>query len=254
MSVPLTKLAFTVDEGFGQRARLGVIVLETDQTIEPELQSLELDGVAIYHSRIPMEMDVSADSLAAMLQHLPAAAAVLPKEFDFDVIGYACTSAATVIGAGAVAQAIRTSHPNVACTDPITAALAGFRALGSKRIAVVTPYVEDVTERIVSTFSSDGLEVVAAGSFFEPSDLVVARISERSIADGVRKVVAASDCDAVFISCTSMRSYQIIPDLEAELGIPVVSSNQAFLWHLLRLAGVAEPIEHLGRLLTKPLG
>ncbi len=251
--VPLTKLDFTVDEGFGRQARLGVIVLETDQTIEQELRSFQLDDVAIYHSRIPMEVDVSADSFGAMPQRLPVAAALLPQEFDFDVIGYACTSAATVIGAGAVADAIRTAHPGVACTDPITAALAAFRTLGSRRIAVVTPYVEDVTERIVSTFESDGLEVVAAGSFMEPSDLVVARISESSIANGVRKIVAESDCDAAFISCTSLRSRRIIPKLEAELDIPVVSSNQAFLWHLLRLGGVQDVIEQHGRLLTKPL-
>lgn len=233
---------------------MGVIVLETDQTIEPELQSLALDGVAIYHSRIPMEVDVSADSLAAMLQRLPAAAALLPTEFDFDVIGYACTSAATVIGADVVADAIRTAHPGVACTDPITAALAAFRALGSRRIAVVTPYVEDVTERIVVTFENDGLEVVAAGSFMEPSDIVVARISERSIANAVRKIVAENDCDAAFISCTSLRSHRIIPELEAELDIPVVSSNQAFIWHLLRLGGVQDVMEQHGRLLAKPLG
>jgi maleate isomerase len=254
VSVPLTKLDFTVDEGFGPQARLGIIVLETDQTIEQELRSFQLDGVAIYHSRIPMEIDVSTDSLAAMLQRLPEAAALLPQGFDLDVVGYACTSAATVIGSDAVADAIRTAHPGVACTDPITAAMAAFRALGSKRIAVVTPYVEDVTERIVSTFQSHGLEVVGAGSFMEPSDLVVARISEGSIANGVREIVAASDCDAAFISCTSLRSHRIIPKLEAELDIPVVSSNQAFLWHLLRLGGVQDIMEQHGRLFTKPLG
>ena len=253
MNLPLTKLGFTVDEGFGQRARLGVIVLETDQTIEPEFQSLQLSDVALYHSRIPMDIDVSTDSLGAMLDRLPVAAALLPQEFDLDVIGYACTSAATVIGASVVAEAIRRAHPGIACTDPISAAIAGFKAIGSKRIAVITPYVEDVTARIVTTFESAGLDVVAAGSFAEPSDLVVARISERSIANGVREIVAASDCDAAFLSCTSLRSFSIIPKLEAELGIPIVSSNQAFLWHLLRLAGVDDHIENLGQLLTHQL-
>lgn len=250
----LTPLPFEIDGGFGQRARLGLIVLETDQTLEAEANSLNLEDVAIYHSRIPMAPDVSTDSLSEMLERLPAAASLLPSEFEFDVIGYACTSAATVIGAERVAQAIRTAHPGVKCSDPITAAIAGFKALGSKRVAVVTPYVAAVTEQIVDVFSKNQLEVSAAGTFSEPSDFVVGRISPESIANAVRLVVNRAGCDAVFVSCTSLRSFGIIDNLESELGIPVLSSNQAFLWHLLRLAGVDDHLPGLGSLFRHGLG
>ena len=52
----------------------------------------------------------------------------------------------------------------------------------------------------------------------------------------------------MFVSCTSLRALGIVEDLEADLGIPVVSSNLAFGWHLLRLAGVEDAIPGLGRL------
>ena len=94
----LTQLAFDTDEGFGPRARIGLVVLETDQTLEMEARSLPVDGVAWYHSRIANEMEVTPETLTAMEARLPDAAALLPDDFAFDAIGYGCTSAATLIG------------------------------------------------------------------------------------------------------------------------------------------------------------
>ena len=144
-------------------------------------------------------------------------------------------------------------HPNVACTNPISAAVAAFRALDAHRIAVVTPYTADVTAPIARHFADAGIEVGALGSFLEPSDFVVARISERSIAAGVRSIAARSECDAVFVSCTSLRLLGTAASLEAELGVPVVSSNVALFWHLLRLAGVHDELDGFGRLFTEQL-
>jgi maleate isomerase len=226
------------------------VVLETDQTVEPEIQSVELEGVAFYHSRIQMDDDVSSASLGAMEARLPQAAALLPTEFGLNAIGYACTSAATVIGADRVHAALQAAHPGVPATNPISAAVAAFQALGATNVTVITPYVAEVTDRIVDIFETHDVAVAAAGSFLEASDRIVARITEDSIADAVRQMVKRSSCDAAFVSCTSLRSYQFIDSLESELGIDVVSSNQAFLWHLLRLAGIEDTIEGLGRLFT----
>ncbi len=249
----LRRLPFQTDEGFGARARIGLIVLESDQTIEAEGRSIQLDGVDVYHARIPNALEVTPETLTDMEARLPAAAALLPAEFEFDAIGYGCTSAATLIGADGVANAIQQAHPGVACSNPITAAVAAFTALGAKRIAVVTPYTADVTAPIVEHFSTAGLEVCSVGSFLEPSDLVVGRISEAAVAAGVRSVVEGSDCDAAFVSCTSLRAFGIVEQLEHGIDRPVVSSNLALYWHLLRLAGVDDAIEGLGTLMRTPL-
>lgn len=238
----LVTLGFETDAGFGERARIGLIVLESDQTIEAEARMLSVDGVDFYHSRIPNDMQVTPETLRAMEDRLPVAAALLPADFAFDAIGYGCTSAATLIGEEAVTRAIQKAHPEMRCSNPISAAVAGFHSLGAKRIAVVTPYTADVTAPIVAHFGNHGLEVEAVGSFLESSDLVVARISEDSIATAVRNVAASVACDAVFISCTSLRTLRIIDDLEQDLGVPVVSSNLALFWHLLRLSGVTETV------------
>jgi len=247
----LVALPFETDGGFGTRARIGLIVLETDQTIEAEARLLDLPGVDFYHSRIPMESEVTPETLTAMEQRLPVAAGLLPPEFAFDAIGYGCTSAATLIGSDGVTAAIQSAHPGMACSNPIAATIEAFRALGSQRIAIVTPYTADVTQPIVNHFGAAGLQVSAVGSFLESSDLVVARIAEDSIAAGVRTIAGRGDCDAVFVSCTSLRVMGIVADLEAEIGLPVVSSNIALFWHLLRLAGVDDKLKGFGALLAR---
>ena len=248
----LKQIEFETDEGFGHKARIGLIVLETDQTVEAEMRQIHIPGVDWYHSRIPNDSEVTPSTLTDMKQRLPVAASLLPKEFAFDAIGYCCTSAATLIGEEAVTGAIQESHPGVACSNPITAAVTAFQALEVSRISVLTPYTAEVTAPIISFFNHSGLEVEKVASFLEPSDYVVARISEDSVAAGVRDL-ANSDCEAVFVSCTSLRSFGIVAALEQELGKPIVSSNLAISWHLLRLAGVEDSFNDFSQLFMKQL-
>ena len=137
----------------------------------------------------------------------------------------------------------------MACANPISAAVAAFEALALTRIAVVTPYTADVTAPVAQYFEDRGISVSAVGSFLESSDDVVARISTDSIAAGVRQMAAAGDCDGVFISCTSLRTFSVVEALEAEIHMPVVSSNLAITWQLLRTAGIDDRVDGLGTLL-----
>lgn len=249
-------LEFATDEGFGSRARIGLVVLETDQTLEMEARALGIPGVAWYHARIPMESEVTPATLTDMEARLPVAAGLLPAQFGFDAIGYGCTSAATLIGAARVTAGIQAAHPGMACTNPISAAVHAFRALGAQRVAVVTPYSEQVTAPVVALFQKHEVSVGAVGSFLESNDLVVARISEASVADGVRSVVAGARAagepiEGVFVSCTSLRTFGVIDELEDEIDVPVVSSNSALMWRLLRLAGIEDRVEGCGRLLAR---
>ncbi len=207
MTVPeLVPLHFDTDSGCGWRARIGLIVLASDQTLEAEARRLRIDGVDFYHCRIPMETEVTPAALTAMEQKLPAAARLLPPEFTFGAIGYGCTSAATLIGSDGITAAIQAVHPGMRCSDPIAAAVAAFSALGSRSIAVVTPYTAGITAAVARHFAAAGFEVSALGSFLEASERVVARISPQSIAAAVRAVAGSTACDAVFVSCTNLRA------------------------------------------------
>ncbi|UWQ74254.1 aspartate/glutamate racemase family protein [Leisingera sp. M658] len=248
------KLPYDTDAGIGTRATLGVIVLETDETLEPEFAwMMAREGVALYHSRIPMVPEVRPETLAQMQADLPASARLFPSSLDFDVIGYGCTSASTVIGSAKVAEAVQAVLPRAKVTDPLAAIIAAGKALGASRLGFVTPYLPEVSAQMRANLEEAGFAIAGFGSFEEMDDRVVARITEAAIADAAQQVAKAKDCDAIVISCTNLRCLQIIPEIEAQTGVPVISSNQALAWHMLRLAGVTEPQPQFGRLFTRGL-
>jgi len=142
-----------------------------------------------------------------------------------------------VIGPARVAEQVRTAHPGVPVTDPLSAVIAALRALGARRIGLVTPYLASVTAPMRGRLEAAGIAVADTISFEQSEDRTVARITEASALEAMR-AVGAGGCDAVFASCTNLRTFGVIAAAEAELGVPVVSSNQALLWHMLGLAGV----------------
>jgi len=244
-----THMPFSLDGGICHRARIGAIVLATDHTIEHEFRRIfRIDGVGLYQSRIYNATQINAETLAAMEQGMAAAAGVILPGSGFDVIAYCCTSGTVVIGEDKVFQRIREARPGVACTTPITAGIAGLKRLGASRIALLTPYVDEVNQRFRAFIEARGLSVPVMGSFNHDDDDEVARISQDSIKAAVRDLAREPNVDGVFVSCTSLRVVDIVEELEQEVGKPVTSSNHALAWHCLRLAGVDDLLPGLGRL------
>jgi len=249
------KLPFETDAGIGTRATFGVIVLATDETLEPEFSKMmDIEAVALYHSRIAMVPEIRPDTLAKMEADLPASARLFPSSLYFDVIGYGCTSASTVIGSHNVARALQTVFPDAKVTDPLAAIIAAGRALNVKQLGFITPYLPEISQKMRGKLQEAGFEIPAFGSFDEGDDQIVARISEASIKAAALRVATAAPCEAIVISCTNLRCLRIIPEVEALTGLPVISSNQALAWHMLRLAGIDDPQPQFGKLFCKTLG
>ena len=248
-------LPFDTDSGVASRARIGLIVLATDFTIEHEWRRIMtgLDGVALYESRILNDAQITPETLRAMEPRIAAATGVILPGSPLDVVAYGCTSASMAIGEEKVFERIREARPDARCTTPITAAFAAFRALGARRIGVLTPYRADVNRIVADYIRARGFEVPVFGSFNEQDDGIVSRITPAAIRNGVAAIVARAAVDAVFVSCTSVRLAEAARNIEAEIGIPVTSSNHAMAWHALRLAGVGDSLPQWGRLFTRPL-
>lgn len=248
-------LASVVDNATVGCARIGVVVLETDETMETEFRGLFSDpDLAVFHSRIPMQQAVTVDGLKAMEAALPTALDLLPKTAPLGSVGFGCTSAATLIGQDRVAEIAGAIHPGAPMTNPVSAAIAAFQALGVRRIGLVTPYLLEICQAMIDLFAQAGVETTAFGSFERPLDYEVARIAPASILDAVLEIGSSPDADAVFVSCTNLKALGVIEEAEARLGKPVVSSNQAFGWHLAKLAGVEGRLTGPGTLLrTAPL-
>jgi maleate isomerase len=251
--VNITGIPFEIDEGIAGRARIGLIVLASDHTMEHEFrQVVTMPGVALYEARIPNSPTITPDTLRAMAEHIADRAALILPGVLLDVVAYGCTAASIVLGEERVFELIRDGRPEALPTTPITAAFAAFRALGKTRIGVLTPYRDDVNHMVRQYIINNGFEVPVFGSFNEDDDNRAARISSDSIRSAILDIGQHDDVDAVFLSCTSLRLTGIVNQVEQQLAKPVTSSNHALIWHALRLAGVKEAIPGYGMLYHLP--
>jgi maleate isomerase len=244
-------LPYTLGSEAAYRAKIGLVVLANDWTIEYEVNRITaLDGVTVYANRLYFDPLVSMETLRAMEGRIADAVTLINPPAQLDVVAYGCTSGTIAIGKDKVFERIRSVRPGVACTTPIVAGVEGAKALGARRLALVTPYVEDVTLGMRDFVVDEGLEVPVVGTFNNPVDDDVAHTSGESLTQAIL-ALGSTDVDAVFVSCTSLHVTGVIPRCEAELGKPVISSNQALAWHALRLAGVNDRLEGWGRLLAE---
>ena len=230
--------AFPFDTNLNELIKLGLIVLSSDETIEVEFRRMLPESCLLFQTRIHSAPEVTPDTLMGMKAGLVASAAMIPTSFNLDVIGYACTSGATMIGPSIVATELQKVHPKTRVCTPITAVMRALDKMCAKKIGMVTPYIPDVSQEMRNLLIKNGFEISELVSFEVSTEAIVARITADSIKDAVR-AAAVAGADAVFVSCTNLRTVDVIYELEDELGIAIVTSNQALAWDMLTSAGIS---------------
>jgi maleate isomerase len=231
--VDLGVLPSEIDGGLASRAAIGLAILATDQTLEHEFRALvRIPGVAFYEARLFNDNDITPDTLRAIGPRIAPTVDLILPSIPLDVVGFGCTSATMTLGEEAVFAEIRKARPGVACTTPVTGALAAFKALGARGIGLLTPYAPEINQGLVRYFTGRGLDIAAVATFDRRDD----------------REARVPGVDAIFISCTSLRVAEAVAALEQRIGIPVTSSNHAMAWHCLRLAGIDDLVPAGGRL------
>jgi maleate isomerase len=252
--IDLGVLPSELDGGVAARAAIGLLVLATDQTMEHEFRwLLRQPGVAFYESRLFNDFDITPETLRAIGPRIAPCAELILPGIPLDVVAFGCTSAAMTLGEEAVFAEIHKVRPKVACTTPVTAALAAFEALGAKNIALLTPYAPQINAGLIAYFRGRGVNIAAAATFDRRDDREAARISVASIEAATQRLAATPGIDAIFVSCTSLRVAEAVARLERRGGAPVTSSNHAMAWHSLRLAGIDDVLPNAGRLFELPI-
>ena len=245
----IENIPFTTRRMIGTRARIGMVVLASDYTIEHEFRAMiDMPGVDMFEARIRNNPQVTPETLSAMEPLITSTAELILPGDKVDVLAFGCTSASIILGIERIDTLLRAAKPEAKTSNPIAAAFAAFDALGAKRIGVLTPYRRDINEVVRAYITSHGYEVPVFGSFNEEMDPVVAAIDEESLIGAVDTIRDGHDIDAIFVSCTSVRLANAVANIEARTGLPVTSSNHALAWHCLRLAGIDDTIPDRGRL------
>jgi maleate isomerase len=252
-AIDLGVLPSDLDGGLAARAAIGLVVLATDQTLEHEIRALiRIPGVAFYESRLFNDNEITPETLRAIGPRIAPALDLILPSLRLDVVGFGCTSATMTLGEETVFAEIHKVRPDAACTTPVTAALAAFRALGAKGIGLLTPYSREINARLVRYFEGRGVDIAAVATFDREDDREAARISVPSIVAAAERMAAAPGVDAIFVSCTSLRVAEAVAEIERLTGVATTSSNHAMAWHCLRLAGIEDVVAGAGRLFALP--
>ncbi|MFI0227323.1 aspartate racemase/maleate isomerase family protein [Streptomyces lydicus] len=225
----------------GPQPQLGVgVVAPFDFALDRELWRWVPDDVSLHLTRTPfVPVEVSLDLARLVSEHetldaaVQALCAVSPQ-----VICYACTSGSFVGGvAGERAMcAAMVQAGEVPSLTTSGALIEALREIGARRIAVVTPYTKSVTDSLEDYLGEAGITVT--GRAYLGLTRHIWKVPYRDVVDMARAAVVGA-ADALFISCTNLPTYDVIPQLEAELRMPVLSANQVTMWAALREIGVA---------------
>lgn len=230
----------------GWRARLGLMIPSTDVMQETVYHQIVPNGVSVHFTRLTLE-EVTLEALKKMAMEIENAAKLLSMA-RVDVIGYGCTSGTIAIGDKEVMKRIKGVAPNIQATTMATAVINALRALKIGKVALATAYIDEITEKEVSFLEEHGFRVISINGLGIKVDYEISQVSVEEIYR-LAKGVNVSGAEGIFISCGALRSHEIVELLEKDIGKPVVVSNQAMIWDMLRRAGVGDVIRGYGKLL-----
>jgi maleate cis-trans isomerase len=235
---------------YGWRAKIGRISPSPETVGAEEWRRSMPEGVCLVETRTLVH-DVTVEGLAEAVTQVERAALELASA-EVDVILQAGTAIAFFRGFGHDIELSNriAAATGITATTSLTAVVEALRALGIKRPAVATSYIADIDARLADVLEKSGFGVAAIQGMGIRKSIDMGKVEPDATYRLAKAVAqAARGADGILISCGNLRSFEAIEPLEIDTGLPVVTSNQAGLWHALRLAGINERLPNLGRLL-----
>jgi maleate isomerase len=234
--------------GYGDRARIGAIVPSVNTCAEPEFAAIAPAGVAFHVTRLGLSTARQGD-VRGMGDEAVRATALL-ADLDPDYVLFNCTAAAAMAEPGLAERVAEAAGcPAGTTADAIAAALV---ALDAGRIALISPYPPELAEPEERFFADRGFEVAAHTALDLTDVREWPRIEPQRWLRLAVEAKAASDADAIVVSCTNIRALSVLDAIERETGVAAICSNQAAAWAALSDVGIADPVVGFGGLLARP--
>jgi maleate isomerase len=242
---------------------IGMIVPSSNLTMETELprmlrareDALPGDRFVFHAARARMQ-HVTPEQLRAMNAQAQRAAAELADARP-DVVATACLVAIMAQGPGYhctaeddITAALRAEGSEAPVVSSAGALLSGIAALGARRVAIITPYMEPLTKAVVAYLEDAGVEVVDALSLEVPDNLAVARLDPADLREHHRRLDLTRADALVLSACVQMPSLPSIQPVQDEIGIPVLSAATATTHRILTGLGLEPRVPGAGALLA----
>ena len=223
--------------------RIGLLVPAADPRSEKDFHQYLSSELTVHTTRLyesESSWASSLENLDELVSSIPGAARLVAL-VEPELIVFCCTSASLYKGYGwdrKVAGMI-TEATGIPATTTSTAVVEAHRALGLSKVFMITPYPEHTNRLEAEFLEASGIAVTGFTSLDCAHSKDLGRVTPERIAELVRaKRAAIEAAGGLFVSCTALPVFEMIEGLEVKLGVPVVSSNQATLWHTLRILAV----------------
>jgi len=229
--------------------RLGLIVPSSNTTMEAEYGRVLPDNITLHTGRMRLR-DVTVEALVEMERSVEQEALKL-ADADVDIIGYGCTSGSLVKGLhhdkDIVSKIERvTNVPAVATAGAVVDAL---KSLKIRKVAVATPYIDEINNLEDKFLNGNGFEVVEIKGLSVVENTKIG-VTKGSVVIDLVEGLNHQDANGIFISCTNLPTMKVIEKLESELHKPVISSNTSTLWSMIKRSGHEVKIQGIGRLFS----
>jgi maleate isomerase len=210
--------------------RIGLMIPSSNTMMEVDFARGLPAGTTLHTARMFME-ETTAEAEYRMLDEFAIPAARDLGTARPDVVVFGCTSGGALRGNDYDAELCeRISEVSGAVTvSTIRSVRHAIEASGAAKVGIITPYIDELNEKIKVSVEADGVEVVKIAGLGMTENFQIARVEHDAIVDFAAEALGGLDIDLVFASCTNFGAVEAIPAISERLGLPVISSNQAVL-------------------------
>ena len=234
---------------YGTKARIGLLLPAANHILEPEFYKLLPEGVSLHTARM-LNREADLRDTAEMNKHMMEAALEL-SIIQPSIVAYGCTSGSFMEGVGSDLEMAKriSSVVNAPAITTSTAVVKALRELGLKKLSVATPYIDEVNIKEKEFLQGHGFEVLEIRGMGIRKAFEIGVVESDKVYEFAKKSFREGS-DGLFLSCTNLRTLQVIERLEKELEKPVVSSNQATIWATLGMLRSKVAAKGYGELFT----
>lgn len=240
---------------YGWRGRIGSVAATPSDIFSYEFYKIVPPGLSIMQTTLSIHL-MSTEELADGFAATEKMALALAREgADVIVLDGAPTLYDRGPGADTALSARISELARVPVVSNQTAMMDGLRAFGCEKIMIASPFNDANNQKLKSYLEGSGFEVVGVFGMGYLANADINRIPEGDAYRFLKQSgLACPQAQGMIVPCANWPTTLVAPQAERDLGIPVVTSNQAKIWGALQALAIKDPIRDFGRLLGEKRG